>query len=200
MANVTVDYFFSVASPFTYMGHDRFEAMAKKHLAVVHYKPADFGKIFAATGGLPIKQRSPQRQAYRMMELRRWRDFLRLPMNVEPKFFPVDSAPASHVVIAAIQAGQHPGKLIGGFCRAVWEQERNIADPAEIKAITRSTGLDADKLIAMAQADSCKGILDANSEEGIRRGVFGAPSFIIKDEVFWGQDRLDFVERALARA
>ena len=199
MAKVTVDYFFSLASPFTYMGHERFEAMARKYKAAVNYKPADVGKIFAATGGLPVPQRSPQRQAYRLMELRRWSEFLGLPLNLKPKHFPVNANPAAQVVIAAIQAGIHPGPLIGAFCRAVWAEERDIADPAEIKAITQAAGLDAVRLIAAAEPETIRAIIDANTEEGIRRGVFGAPTWIILDEVFWGQDRLDFVERALAK-
>jgi 2-hydroxychromene-2-carboxylate isomerase len=197
MANVTVDYFFSLASPFTYMGHERFEALAKQYGATVNYKPADIGKIFSETGGLPVPKRSPQRQAYRMMELKRWPAVLGIPLNPQPKFFPVDATAASLVVIAAMQADQHPGQLIAGFCRAVWSEERNIADASEIEAITKAEGYDPAKLIPASQAPEVKTVFDANTEEGIRRGVFGAPTWIIKDEVFWGQDRLDFVERAL---
>jgi 2-hydroxychromene-2-carboxylate isomerase len=195
MANV--DYFFSLASPFTYLGHERFEALALRYGARVRYKPADIGKVFAATGGLPVKQRSPQRQAYRMMELRRWRDFLKIPLTLEPKFFPVPDALSARVVIAAQGAGWHPGQLILGFLRAVWAEERDIAASETVRAIVAESGLDAEALLAAAEAPEAEAERQANTEEAIRRGVFGAPTWIIGDEVFWGQDRLDFVERAL---
>ena len=195
----TIDYYFSLASPFTYMGHERFEALAKKHGAQVNYKPADIGKVFAATGGVPVKQRSPQRQAYRMMELKRWRDFLKIPLTLEPKFFPVNGEPGSLVVIAALRKGLAPGKLIGSFCRGCWADEKNIADPATIREITQASGLNADELIAAGAAPDIQAEYEANTEEGIRRGVFGAPTWIIRNEVFWGQDRLEFVERALGK-
>jgi 2-hydroxychromene-2-carboxylate isomerase len=199
MAGTTVDYYFSLASPFTYMGHSRFEAMARKHGAAVNYKPADIGKIFTETGGLPVPKRSPQRQAYRLMELRRWRDFLGIPLNVQPKYFPVDSGGAARVVIAAMRAGHHPGELIGAYCRAVWAEERNIAEPAEIQAIAKAAGLESAYRAAAEDQQALQAVIEANTAEGIRRGVFGAPTWIIQDEVFWGQDRLDFVERALER-
>jgi 2-hydroxychromene-2-carboxylate isomerase len=199
MANVSVDYFFSLASPFTYMGHERFEALAKKYGAQVSYKPADYGKVFAATGGVPVKQRSPQRQAYRFMELKRWRDHLKIPLNLEPKFFPVNDGPAACMVIAAQRAGRPVGGLVLGFLRAVWAEERDIADPETIRAIVQAAGLDAGALLKAAEDPAIAAEREANTEEGIRRGVFGAPTWIIRDELFWGQDRLEFVEKALAK-
>ena len=199
MAKVPVDYFFSLASPYTYMGHERFEALARKVGAQVTYKPADIGKVFAATGGLPVKQRSPQRQAYRFMELKRWREHLKIPLTLEPKFFPVNDAQAAHTVIAALRAGRPVGGLMLGFLRAVWAEERNIADAETIRAIVQAAGLDANVLLKAAEHPAIAAERDANAEEGIRRGVFGAPTWIVGDELFWGQDRLEFVEKALAK-
>ena len=196
---VTVDYFFSIVSPWTYLGHERFEALAKKYNAKVNYKPADISKVFAATGGVPVKQRSPQRQAYRMLELKRWKDHLKIPLTLEPKFFPANGEPGSLVVIAAIHQGLAPGKLIGSFGRACWAEEKNIADPETIREIMKSSGLNADDLLKAAAAPDIQAEYESNTEEGIRRGVFGAPTWILRDEVFWGQDRLDFLERALAK-
>jgi 2-hydroxychromene-2-carboxylate isomerase len=195
----TIDYFFSLVSPWTYLGHERFEALAKKYNAKVTYKPADLGKVFAVTGGLPVKQRSPQRQAYRMMELKRWREFLKIPLTLEPKFFPANADPGALVVIAAIHKGLAPGKLIGSFGRACWAEEKNIADPDTIRAITKSCGFNADELLKAAAAPDIQAEYDSNTEEAVRRGVFGAPTWIINGENFWGQDRLEFVERALAK-
>lgn len=193
-----IDYYLSLVSPFTYLGHGRFEELARQYGAEVSYRPADLLAVFEETGGLPVPKRSPQRQAYRMQELKRWRDYLGLPMNVQPRHFPVPDAEAGKVVIAAGQAGQHPGALIGNFLRAVWEQERDISDADTIRAIVTETGLDADALLQAAQSPEVAAERDRNTREAIERGVFGAPTWVIGEELFWGQDRLDFLERALA--
>src|SRR6266581_3685137 len=125
-----VDYYFTPISPFTYLGHDRLVAIAGRHSASINVKPVDFGKIFSVSGGLPLKQRAPQRQAYRMVELRRFRDHLGVPLNLEPKFFPVPTDDAALFIIAA---GQQQGAsaamgLAGAILRACWAEERNIGD------------------------------------------------------------------------
>ena len=139
----TVDYYFSPISPWTYLGHARFADMAKRYGAVVNVKPADFGKVFPVSGGLPLAKRAPQRQAYRMVELKRFRDHLKLPLNLQPKFFPA---------------------------------------PADLAA----------------QSEAVKAEYEGYAQEAVARHVFGAPSYVIDGEIFWGQDRLEFVERALA--
>jgi len=194
---MVVDYFLALQSPYTYMGHARFEALAAKYGATVNYKPTEMPKVFAVSGGVPVKQRAPQRQAYRFQELRRWSEHLGLPMNLEPKFFPVQEGEAAKVVIAAIQRGEHPGKLIGACLRAVWAEERNLADPATIRALASENGYDADALIAAAAEPAVQAAYDANTAEAIERQVFGVPTYAFGTELYWGQDRLEFVERRL---
>lgn len=198
MAELVVDYYFSLASPFTYMGHERFTALAARYGARVNHKPAAMGEVFAASGGLPVGQRAPQRQAYRFMELRRWREHLQVPLNLEPRHFPVDDSTAARMVIAAEQSSEDPAPLTGAVLRAVWAEERNIADPETLRAIAAEQGYDAEALEHAARSEAAGTAYEANTREAIERGVFGAPTWIIGEELLWGQDRLDFVERELA--
>jgi len=199
MAKV-VDYYFTASSPWTYFGHDRFVALARRHGAVVNVKPVDLGRVFPVSGGLPLKQRAPQRQAYRMFELRRWSDYLGVPINTQPKFFPVSGDLAARWILAASEQDMGAGlSLAGAFMRAVFAEERNIADGATAAAIAGEQRLDPAKLGARADSPEIAARYDALTQEAIERQVFGAPTYIYRDEPFWGQDRLDFLDRALAK-
>lgn len=193
-----VDYYISPVSPWTYLGHPRLTAMVALHKAQVRIKPIDIGKVFAVSGGLPVKQRPLQRQAYRMMELKRWRDYLKVPLTLEPKHFPYATEAASHLIIAADQAAGSAVamRLAFGFLRGCWAEEKNCADPEVIAAIVKAEGLDLSQL--QAGLDQAKQAYDSYTQEAIVRNVFGVPSYIIGDELWWGQDRLEFVDRALA--
>lgn len=194
-----VDYYFTPISPWTYLGHQRLMDMIFANQAAINLKPVDFGKIFPASGGLPLPRRAPQRQAYRLMELERWRKHLNVKLNLHPKYFPVNGELASLVIIAAgaDKSAIAPG-LAYDFMRAVWVEERDIADVDTVKAILRAKGLQADELLARAQAPETRATFEKLTQEAIDRSVFGAPTYVYRDELFWGQDRLDFLERALA--
>ena len=194
-----VDYYFSPSSPYTYLGHQRFVDLIFTNEAAMNLKPIDLSKVFPVSGGLPLAKRPPQRLAYRLAELKRWRDHLGIKMNLEPKFFPVDSTLASLMIIAAGEdkSGVAPG-LAFDIMKAVWAEERNIADPEVLKAIARGKGLEGEALLQRAQAPEIRAIYDTLTQEAIDRQVFGAPTYVFKDELFWGQDRLDFLQRALA--
>jgi len=196
----TVDYYFSPISPWTYLGHARFADMAKRYGASINVKPVDFGKIFPVSGGLPLAKRAPQRQAYRMVELKRFRDFLKLPLKLQPKFFPAAADLAAQFVLAAGRKGGSDAamRLAGALLRACWAEERNIADPETLSAICKEQGMNAEPLAVAAQSEAVKAEYQAVTEEAVARNVFGAPSYVIDGEIFWGQDRLEFVERALA--
>jgi 2-hydroxychromene-2-carboxylate isomerase len=195
-----IDYFFTPVSPFTYMGHERFVKIAKKHGVGVAVKPVDIGKVFSVSGGLPLKQRAPQRQAYRLFELKRWRQFLGMPLNPQPKFFPVPADLASKWILAALERGTEDGlKLAGAIMRAVWAEERDVSDAATLSAIASEQRFDAAALAARAASDDIGSRYEALTQEAIDRQVFGAPTYIYRDEPFWGQDRLDFLDRALAK-
>ena len=188
-----VDYYFSPVSPWTYLGHARLAEMAARHGASVKTKPVDYGVIFPVSGGLPLGKRAPQRQSYRLAELARWRDHLKLPLTIQPKFFPVDGTQA-----ACLIAGCEERKMMAvaqDVLSAVWVREENISDPATLAAIASRQG--AGDLAAIAAAG--KAVYEANTQEALALNVFGAPTYVYNGELFWGQDRLDFLERALAR-
>jgi 2-hydroxychromene-2-carboxylate isomerase len=194
-----IDYYYTPASPWTYLGHQRFEAIARQHGAAIRYKPVDYGKIFPLSGGLPLGKRAPQRQAYRLTELQRWRDYLGVPLTVQPKYHPVASDLAAQLIIAAERAGAAPGRLSFALMRACWAEDRNIADAETLAAVATEQGLDGAKLVVAARTPEVTALYEALTREAIDRQVFGAPFFIYEDEGFWGQDRLDFLDRAIAR-
>jgi carboxymethylenebutenolidase len=195
----TIDYYCSLQSPWTYLGHQRLYAMATKYDAAIHIRPVDFATVFPATGGLPLPKRSPQRQAYRMQELKRWRQFLGLPLTLQPQYFPASERLAAGMVIALRDTQPEQAlTLAGAVLRAVWAEERDIGDRATLLAIAAENALDGSALLAEAEQDKYSDIIARDSQAAISRGVFGAPSYVYDDEVFWGQDRLDFLERALA--
>ena len=195
----TVDYYFAPQSPWMYLGHARFTDMAQRAGADVRVRPVDYGQIFAVSGGLPLPKRAPQRQAYRLVELRRFSEALGIPLNPEPRHFPVAGDPAGLLITAvADQDGADAAmRLTGAIGRAIWVQERNVADDSVLTELLAENGLDASRLGQSKQAD-VKARYDENTRLAIDAGVFGAPSYAIDGEIFWGQDRLDFVERRLA--
>lgn len=194
-----IDYYFSPVSPWTYLGHQRFADIAARHDVQVNVKPVDFGRIFPVSGGVPVKQRAPQRQAYRFVELARFRDYVNVPLNLEPKHFPAPADDAAMLIISADRRFGTPAamSLMYALLRACWAEERDIGDRATLDQIAQAQGLDAVALAAeRAQA---KAAFDANTQEAIERQVFGAPTYVLNGELFWGQDRLEFLERALQK-
>jgi len=202
-----VDYYFTPISPYAYLGHERFLEIASRHGATVAAKPVDYGRIFPVSGGLPLKQRAPQRQAYRLHELKRWSAHLGKPLNLTPKFFPVSADKASKWIIAAQARGDANAlrgqedalRLAGALLRGVWAEERDISDEATLAAIAGEQGLDPSVLAAGSASAESGSRYDALTQEAIDRQIFGAPTYVYRDEPFWGQDRLDFLDRALAK-
>jgi 2-hydroxychromene-2-carboxylate isomerase len=196
-----IDYYVSLNSPWTHLGAARIEALAAKHSASLHIWPVDFGTIFPASGGFPLPKRSPQRQAYRLMELRRWREVLGVPINIEPKHFPASEALTAPCVIALRETqGNAPAiALAHRVLRAVWQDELDPGDPATLAKLIGEVGQDADAVMRLGGENRWSEMRVADTQSALDRGVFGAPSYVIDGEIFWGQDRLDFVERKLAR-
>ena len=195
-----IDYYFATISPYAYLGFDRFAAIVARHQATVAVKPINLGEVFPISGGLPLSKRAPQRQAYRLVELERWSKFLGKAMNIQPKFFPVNGDLAAYWILAAGELGNAQAlTLAGAVGRAIWEQERNIADPATMEAIAGEAGLSAASLGTRAQAPEIAEKYAALTREAIECGVFGAPTYVVAGELFWGQDRLDFLDRKMAK-
>lgn len=198
--DTVIDYYFAPQSPWTYLGHDRFARIAERAGARIRVRPVDLGgRVFPVSGGLPLGKRAPQRQAYRLLELRRFGDWLGLPINLAPKYFPVSGDDAALLIIAV---HLHDGagaamQLAGRVLAAVWRDDLNIADEATLATLLAECGLNPER-IRHSRSQAVHELYAANTQSAIDAGVFGAPSFVIDGELFWGQDRLDFVERRLA--
>jgi carboxymethylenebutenolidase len=194
----TVDYYFATISPWAFLGHERFVKIAKDTGATIAVKPVNFGEIFPVSGGLPLPKRAPQRQAYRLVELKRWSEHLGVRMNLQPKYFPANGDLAACWILAANEVGTGQAlAMTGAVSKALWTQERDIADADTLASLAGEIGLDARAIAARAPAMAER--YAALTREAIDAGVFGAPSYVIDGEIFWGQDRLDFVARKLAK-
>lgn len=196
--NQTVEYYFAPNSPWTYLGHQRFVDMARQAGATIEVLPIDLGRVFPVSGGLPLAKRAPQRQAYRLVELRRFSQWLNLPLTLQPRFFPVAADAAARLIIAVQQRDgtESALRLTGAVLQAVWVQERDIADAATLAALLSEQQLPAQRL-GESSEPSVQDRYDANTQRAIDAKVFGAPTYVIGGELFWGQDRLDFVQRRL---
>jgi carboxymethylenebutenolidase len=183
------------------MGAARIEAMAAAHDATLRLSPVDFGEIFARSGGLPLPKRAPQRQAYRLQELGRWRDHLGIPIHIQPKHFPSSEALSAGCVVAVRETvGDQPAiRLAHAVLKAVWQRELNPGEPATLAMLIKECGLDPDAVLKLGAEPRWSERGEADTMAASERGVFGAPTYVIGDDMFWGQDRLDFVERRLAR-
>lgn len=192
-----IDYFLAPMSPFTYLAGQRLEAVAARHGATVRYRPLDAPKLFPRTGGQLLAERHESRKAYRLQELRRWSARTGLALDLKPPFFPVNPAPASYAILAAQRAGGGDlAGLVHGFTRAVWAEGRDIADDAVVRDVLVAHGFDAgvaDRHMLAAAEEYA-----ANLEEAVARGVFGVPFYVVGDERFWGQDRLDDLDLHLS--
>lgn len=192
-------YYFAPQSPWSYLGHRRLVQIAREHGAHVHVQPVDLGGVFPVSGGLPLAQRAPQRQAYRLVELKRFSEWLHAPLNLQPKYFPVNGDDAARLIIAVdLKDGSEAAlDFAGRVMAAVWAQERNIAHEGTLAELLAEAGLPAARL-EDGHSQAAHERYEQYTHEAIERGVFGAPSYVVGGEIFWGQDRLDFLERRLA--
>ena len=193
----SIAYYFTVVSPWAYIGHDLFTRIARKHGATIDYRPVNLGEVFPQSGGLPLTKRHPLRVAYRTMELKRWREKRGLDFALKPKGWPFDPGLADRVALALLARGEDPNAYLSNAFCAVYETELNLGDAANVAAVLKETGHDADALIADAQSQPIRDAYAANNEAALAAGVFGSPSFVLDGEVFWGQDRIEALDDAL---
>jgi 2-hydroxychromene-2-carboxylate isomerase len=194
----TIDYYFSLASPWAYIGHRPFMDIARRHELAINHKPIFLGRLFAETGGQPLPQRHPARQRYRMLELQRWREKRGLAFNLKPKFWPFDVTLADRAVIAIAAARKDPDPFLRRAFAGIWEEERNLADPVVLAELAEAAGFDSTSLIEAAQGDMAEALYGLNLENAVANDVFGSPAYVLDGEVFWGQDRLELLEDGLA--
>jgi 2-hydroxychromene-2-carboxylate isomerase len=199
MSDPVFQVFFGISSPWAYFGAQRAGDMARRHGIALVLRPI---RVIEANGGIPLRSRAMPRQDYHARELDRWRRFLGIPLNLTPRFYPCRTIePAAQAVIAVQQAGLDAAGFSFAVQRALWAEERDIADLDTLHAVARATlGEAAIPLIRDPQALAIVDAWRHNLAEAERNGIFGTPTYVVRGELFWGQDRLDFVDRALAAA
>ncbi len=194
----TIDYYLSLISPWSYLGHQRLISMAKEHDVGINIFPIDFSLVFPSTGGIPLAKRSPQRKAYRMQELIRWRDHLNIPLNLEPAFFPTNDKLAASMIVKLRESDADAAVNLAFAClRACWNEEKDISDRDTLLQLATDNQLDGESLLV--DIDESLALIASDSEDAVQKGIFGAPSYALGEQIFWGQDRLEFLDRALAQ-
>jgi 2-hydroxychromene-2-carboxylate isomerase len=195
-----IDYYVWLLSDWEYLGGVRFVQLAARHGLKINHIPMRMQDVYAGSGGILLANRSWQRKAYRITELKRWRSRLGMPVNIEPKFFPADVDLASCVVIAGQQRGLPVANLVNAVMRAIWAEDRDVSDPAVLAALAERCGLDRPALVDAAGTQPVREEYHGNTARALAAGVFGSPFYVFADELFWGQDRLDLLEEAIVRS
>ncbi|KRR05340.1 disulfide bond formation protein DsbA [Bradyrhizobium jicamae] len=192
-----VDYYFSIQSPWAYIGHQAFRDLVSTYDLKVNHKPVVLVDLFSETGGLPLMKRHPVRQRYRMVELQRWRDKRGLKFNLQPAHWPFNARLADGVVIAALEGGLDPDRYLRRAFAGVWQDQLNLADPATIAKLADESGLPGKQLVERSGADDITAAYEQNRQEALAADVFGSPVYVLDGEVFWGQDRIELLDDAL---
>jgi 2-hydroxychromene-2-carboxylate isomerase len=192
-----VDYYFSLPSPWAYIGHKLFREVVSTYDLNVNHKPVVLVDLFSETGGLPLTRRHPVRQRYRMLELQRWRDKRRLKFHLQPANWPFDARLVDGVVIAAVEAGHDPDPFLSRAFAAVWEDQLNLADPATVAKLSDDCGLPGQQLVERSGSEEVAAVYEQNRLDALAADVFGSPAYVLDGEVFWGQDRIELLADAL---
>jgi 2-hydroxychromene-2-carboxylate isomerase len=196
----STDYYFSLESDWAYLGGERFVQMAARHRVSIHHIPMRLDDLYAGSGGILLAQRSWQRQAYRITELKRWRAKLGIPVNIEPKYFPADVDLASCMVIAGQQRGMPVAGFVNAVMRALWAEDQDVSNPAVLTSIAERCGLPGPDLLEAAHGGVARDEYRENTARALAAGVFGSPFYAFEGELFWGQDRLEMLEEAIIRS
>ncbi len=193
----TIDYYFTLPSPWTYLGHALFLKICARHGVAIRYRPMPIGEVFDATGSLPLPKRPPARQRYRFVEMQRWREKRGLPLVLKPKHFPFDATLLNRAIVGLSEAGRDPGPLAGAALTALWAEDRNLGDETEATRLIAESGYDPAEILVLAHSDATAEAYARNGRDAIAADVFGAPGYVLDGEVFWGQDRLELLDDAL---
>jgi 2-hydroxychromene-2-carboxylate isomerase len=191
----TVTYFHSLSSPWAYLGGPRFHALIRKHDLEVVVRPT---RIVPPNGGIPLRSRPDARQRYHEVELDRWRKRLKMPLVLRPRHYPTDNQFSARMVIAADRLGWDALALSHGLLHALWSEEKDVRDAAVRKGVADSLGLDGARLLALQDTPEIMAAWQASEQEAAAHGVFGTPTWVYNNTLYWGQDRLDFLDEALS--
>ena len=192
-----IDYYFSLASSWAYIGHVAFTEIARKYGVEIRYKPVPLADVFAESGGLLLPKRHPARQRYRILELQRWREKRQLNFRLHPKHWQFDATLVDCFAIA-VAAKHDPNAFLRDAFAAIWEGDRNLAEPETLVQLADKIGLPGATLLATAQSDEIRAHYHQHYQDAVATGVIGSPCYVLNTEVFWGQDRLELLSDALA--
>lgn len=190
----TIEYYFSFLSLWSYIGSATFQAIVSKHGAGVVFKPVDLLAVFAAGGGKPVRERALPRQAYRLVEMQRWRTIRGVPLVTWPKYYPADPSLGHRMLLAAIDDGSDVHPFVHACLKGVWADELDIADAATLVRLADASGLDGRRLLDRRDDPVLIDRERQLTQEAIGRQIFGAPFYVFRGEPFWGQDRLEFLD------
>lgn len=193
-----IDYYFSLISPWSYLGDAALHDAARVTGAAIDYRPVRIFDLFAANGGVPLGQRAPARQRYRLIELQRWRAARGLPLNLAPKHYPLDVALADRAAIALLEGGEDPAGYVAGAYRALWAEERDLADRDVVAALLARQGHDAVAVLAAADGEAAEMRYRRNTDAAVAADLPGLPGYVVDGEPFWGQDRIEQLQAMLA--
>jgi 2-hydroxychromene-2-carboxylate isomerase len=193
----TIDYYFTLVSPWAFLGHKPLVDLAKAQNVTINYKPVDLGDVFPHTGGLPLPKRHPARQKYRILELQRWREARGVALKINPKHWPFPPATANRTIIAIAQSGADPHPYTQRAFEGIWVKDEDLSQEDKLVALMNECGHDGAKTLASAKSDAIGKIYTDTATEAVERNVIGSPCYVLDGEVFWGQDRLGLLESAL---
>jgi 2-hydroxychromene-2-carboxylate isomerase len=193
----TIDYYFTLASPWAFLGHRPFLDLAKQHGVTVRYRPVDLGEVFPHTGGLPLPKRHPARQRYRILELQRWREARGVALKIKPKHWPFPAETANRTILALAESGADAGPYTQRAFEGVWVKDEDLGQDATLVALLNASGHDGTKVLADAKSDRIGAIYQQHAQDAVAGNVIGSPCYVLDGEVFWGQDRLDLLASAL---
>lgn len=195
---LAIDYYYYAASPFTYLGHDALYAVAEKHRVPVNVKPVILSSLWEHSGAVPPAKRPPMRQRLRLIELQRIAEWRGLPLKPHPRFWPVDTSLADRTVAGLVQSGHDPRYFMGKVFAGVWARDENVADEAVLMSYLSQCGLDAKPALEDAKSPETEAIRIRNTEEAVAADAVGVPCYVLNGEPFWGQDRIELLDRALS--
>ncbi|MFC3691215.1 2-hydroxychromene-2-carboxylate isomerase [Chenggangzhangella methanolivorans] len=193
-----VDVYFSVMSPWAHLGNVPFLAVVRRHGLEVAWRPVPLGELFAETGGLPLAKRTIERRRYRDVELSRWSQKRGRPVKLRPAHWPFSPALADRAVIAVAASGEDPADFVVRAGRGVWEEDRDLAARETLAELLLACGHNAERVLARAESEETAAAYQANFAAARAASVFGSPTYVLDGEVFWGQDRIDLLDDALA--
>lgn len=198
--SIQIDYFYTHLSPWAYLGHQALLDIAASYDASIHYRPVNLGEVFAQTGGLPLGQRHPARQAYRFIEMQRWKEKRALPLTFKPAHFPTDPKPSDLSAVVLQETGGPVASFSLKVFQAIWAEDRDIGDPDTVAQLLDAVGANATQVLDKTHDPAILQSFEENKKRALSWGVVGSPAYVLNGEPFWGQDRLDLLEDALQSA